>query len=90
MTISEVDGESIENPNEMVGLGRLELPTSPLSGARSSHLSYRPTAGNSPALDLMILTWSSEEPYKRSARKSQLFVQYALGSRVPLKLVQTV
>jgi len=28
----------------MVGLGRLELPTSPLSGARSSHLSYRPIA----------------------------------------------
>jgi hypothetical protein len=26
----------------VVGLGRLELPTSPLSGARSSHLSYRP------------------------------------------------
>jgi hypothetical protein len=26
----------------MVGLGRLELPTSPLSGARSNHLSYRP------------------------------------------------
>jgi hypothetical protein len=26
----------------MVGLGRLELPTSPLSGVRSSHLSYRP------------------------------------------------
>jgi hypothetical protein len=25
-----------------VGLGRLELPTSPLSGVRSSHLSYRP------------------------------------------------
>ena len=25
-----------------MGLGRLELPTSPLSGARSSHLSYRP------------------------------------------------
>jgi hypothetical protein len=32
----------------MVGLGRLELPTSPLSGVRSSHLSYRPNllAGN--------------------------------------------
>ena len=28
----------------LVGLGRIELPTSPLSGARSSHLSYRPTA----------------------------------------------
>src|SRR5258708_29135467 len=26
----------------LVGLGRLEPPTSPLSGARSSHLSYRP------------------------------------------------
>src|SRR5580693_7403118 len=33
---------------KMVGLGRLELPTSPLSGVRSSHLSYRPNllAGN--------------------------------------------
>ena len=31
-----------------MGLGRLELPTSPLSGVRSSHLSYRPNllAGN--------------------------------------------
>ena len=27
----------------MVGLGRLELPTSRLSGVRSSHLSYRPS-----------------------------------------------
>ena len=26
----------------VVGLGRLELPTSPLSGVRSNHLSYRP------------------------------------------------
>src|SRR6267154_6746757 len=28
---------------EVVGLGGLEPPTSPLSGARSSHLSYRPS-----------------------------------------------
>jgi hypothetical protein len=28
----------------MVGLGRLERPTSPLSGVRSNHLSYRPEA----------------------------------------------
>ena len=28
--------------NGMVGLGRLELPTSRLSGVRSNHLSYRP------------------------------------------------
>ena len=27
-----------------MGLGRLELPTSPLSGVRSNHLSYRPDA----------------------------------------------
>ena len=26
----------------MVGLGRFELPTSPLSGVRSNQLSYRP------------------------------------------------
>ena len=26
----------------LVGLGRFELPTSPLSGVRSSQLSYRP------------------------------------------------
>jgi hypothetical protein len=30
----------------VVGLGRLELPTSPLSGVRSSHLSYRPVAAS--------------------------------------------
>src|SRR5579871_1307051 len=29
-------------PFLLVGLGRVELPTSPLSGVRSSHLSYRP------------------------------------------------
>ena len=28
----------------LVGLSRLELPTSPLSGVRSNHLSYRPTS----------------------------------------------
>jgi hypothetical protein len=30
------------NNSIMVGLGRLERPTSPLSGVRSNHLSYRP------------------------------------------------
>ena len=29
-------------PLDMVGRGRLERPTSPLSGVRSNHLSYRP------------------------------------------------
>ena len=31
-----------EGPSILVGLGRLERPTSPLSGVRSNHLSYRP------------------------------------------------
>ena len=29
-------------PVNVVGLGRFELPTSPLSGVRSNQLSYRP------------------------------------------------
>src|SRR5579859_3050132 len=33
---------SFSSHRGMVGLGGLEPPTSPLSGARSSHLSYRP------------------------------------------------
>jgi hypothetical protein len=32
----------------MVGLGRLERPTSPLSGVRSNHLSYRPSTIEQP------------------------------------------
>ena len=36
---------------KMVGLGRIELPTSPLSGVRSSQLSYRPTLVANPAAE---------------------------------------
>ena len=36
----------------MVGLGRLERPTSPLSGVRSNHLSYRPEPPRFYALEL--------------------------------------
>src|ERR1700678_3252944 len=45
---NEGNAEIAESGRKMVGLGRLELPTSPLSGVRSSHLSYRPNllAGN--------------------------------------------
>ena len=31
-----------DTSSEVVGLGRFELPTSPLSGVRSNRLSYRP------------------------------------------------
>lgn len=35
----------------LVGLGRVELPTSPLSGVRSNQLSYRPNlCGRRPSL----------------------------------------
>ncbi len=34
--------DRLSNHEEMVGLGRLELPTSRLSSARSNQLSYRP------------------------------------------------
>ena len=34
---------------KMVGLGRFELPTSPLSGVRSNQLSYRPRIYDQPA-----------------------------------------
>jgi hypothetical protein len=34
--------EILRTKFEMVGLGGLEPPTSPLSGVRSNHLSYRP------------------------------------------------
>src|SRR5690242_3242638 len=36
------------HPSVLVGLGRVELPTSPLSGARSSQLSYRPSEIRAP------------------------------------------
>ncbi len=37
-----ISGTAKSREGDMVGLGRLELPTSPLSGVRSSQLSYRP------------------------------------------------
>ena len=51
----------------MVGLSRLELPTSRLSGVRSNHLSYRPLKssplfnkeGRSPKCQVQILPGSN-------------------------------
>ena len=37
-----------EGVAKVVGLGRVELPTSPLSGVRSNQLSYRPNVGRLP------------------------------------------
>ena len=41
----------------MVGLGRFELPTSPLSGVRSNQLSYRPI-GHAGPIPKQSLLWS--------------------------------
>src|SRR5213592_662556 len=40
--LSKINASLQQNRKLMVGLGRIELPTSPLSGVRSSQLSYRP------------------------------------------------
>jgi hypothetical protein len=37
----------------MVGLGRLELPTSPLSGVRSNQLSYKPVVVELSRIELL-------------------------------------
>jgi hypothetical protein len=56
----------------MVGLGGLEPPTSPLSGVRSSHLSYRPNvlAGNTLTRSLNALQISSEVRFSDDTRKT--------------------
>ncbi len=40
--LQHMSGDSTQSGINLVGLGRLELPTSPLSGVRSNQLSYRP------------------------------------------------
>src|SRR5712691_6029334 len=41
-TLIQIRNRKSEIRNSLVGLGRLELPTSRLSGVRSNQLSYRP------------------------------------------------
>ena len=41
-------GQHLESSPRKVGPGRVELPTSPLSGARSSQLSYGPCSDRGP------------------------------------------
>jgi hypothetical protein len=57
----------------MVGLGRVELPTSRLSGVRSNHLSYRPGelfCATADALQrLLIRKWEERETKTAALRK---------------------
>src|SRR2546428_870 len=50
----------INNPKSLVGLGRVELPTSRLSGVRSNQLSYRPQVSSAPILTQKRATLLSE------------------------------
>jgi hypothetical protein len=56
----------------VVGLGRLERPTSPLSGVRSNHLSYRPETGTQPHARHNLATattWASSLSAKKEKRR---------------------
>ena len=50
-----------ERGKEVVGLGRFELPTSPLSGVRSNQLSYRPGKTLPPKLKRSCCSVASPE-----------------------------
>lgn len=47
-----------------MGLGRLELPTSPLSGVRSNQLSYRPNTYSLTEKNVAGLPTSPSFPFK--------------------------
>ena len=49
---------------EVVGLGRLELPTSRLSGVRSNHLSYKPAVFKNRCMDSISRPFSRLYLYK--------------------------
>ena len=69
----------------MVGLGRFELPTSPLSGVRSNQLSYRPKPGNSswPAPPPGITPAAPTKPHSVLKRVSRTKVEHAGQLRRP-------
>ena len=65
----------------LVGLGRLELPTSPLSGVRSSHLSYRPVSCGVPELKFTsfeLQATSFERTKVLIARSSELVARSSM------------
>ena len=56
----------------MVGLGRFELPTSPLSGVRSNQLSYRPGVRQ---------LWIEPPPFTRGTALSRIVSRTRLNMR---------
>jgi hypothetical protein len=64
---------------EVVGLGRLELPTSRLSSARSNQLSYKPDEASSAAHGLVPMRATEKGRETRTAARRQLFLKKMLG-----------
>ena len=62
---------------KMVGLGRFELPTSPLSGVRSNQLSYRPRIYDRPAPPPSKCPAALKKPHSVSKRVSRTKVEHA-------------
>lgn len=60
----------------MVGLGRFELPTSPLSGVRSNQLSYRPSVDSRRYVKQIV--WALSPPL--------LSLKEVIQPQVPLRL----
>src|SRR5664279_4475221 len=60
---------------EVVGLGRLELPTSRLSSARSNQLSYKPSTANSLRKGWDMLARTSFTPCIAQAQPWRVFVR---------------
>src|ERR1700743_1230945 len=52
--------------DEVVGLGRLELPTSRLSSARSNQLSYKPLTRGAEVPCALLGVWRRKQSHKRS------------------------
>ena len=76
----------LRNTVKMVGLGRFELPTSPLSGVRSSQLSYRPrsllpTSSHSPAAPLLLLIVDRNAVGSRKISRTQLNVHTSYAGK---------
>ena len=70
-------GATTKSWSDLVGLGRFELPTSPLSGVRSNQLSYRPI--------LSCLRW----PWPRcTARSVSHILSCMLPPSLPLRLAR--
>jgi hypothetical protein len=69
-----------DNVYRLVGLGGLEPPTSPLSGVRSNHLSYRPSDWVSSATQLVAQRHL--DPHKGFAPQSGRSVARAHQSRM--------